>query len=204
MFPTLLGAGGVPGGSWCSRGAALELPVGRVHLRVAIHSLRQRRSQGPPLLAAGGRMPPSTRPPRDMYEWITGVLASRGGTFTFRGPWFTNLQCVVTADPRNLEHLLKTRFGSLQGPLLSATPSGFRLSGDGIFGARRRVCALRARPQAASLEFTPPDSARSRRAPSSSSAAPQECSPSLAHAEASGNPLTCRTCCSASPSTTFA
>lgn len=70
----------------------------------------------------------------NLYEWITEVLKRQNGTFRFKGPWFSNLNCIVTSDPRNLEHLLKTKF-----PLY---PKGgyFRntvreLLGDGIFNA---------------------------------------------------------------------
>ncbi|XP_066378972.1 cytochrome P450 86B1-like [Miscanthus floridulus] len=118
---------------------------------VAIHSLLQRRTQGLPTWPLVGMLPSlllGLR--RDMYEWITGVLKVRGGTFTFRGPWFTNLQCVVTADPRNLEHLLKTRFGSFpKGPYFRDTVRD--LLGDGIFGADDEV--WRRQRKAASLEF---------------------------------------------------
>ncbi|KAF8672353.1 hypothetical protein HU200_049555 [Digitaria exilis] len=122
-----------------------------VSIFVAIHSLRQRRSQGLPTWPLVGMLPSLLLGLRgDMYEWITGVLKSRGGTFTFRGPWFTNLQCVVTADPRNLEHLLKARFASFpKGPYFRDTVRD--LLGDGIFGADDEV--WRAQRKAASLEF---------------------------------------------------
>ncbi|CAN6323686.1 unnamed protein product [Urochloa humidicola] len=128
----------------------LELLVA-LSIFVAIHSLRQRRSQGLPAWPFVGMLPSLVLGLRgDMYEWITGVLASRGGTFTFRGPWLTNLHCVVTADPRNLEHLLKTRFGSFpKGPYFRDTVRD--LLGDGIFGADDEV--WRAQRKAASLEF---------------------------------------------------
>jgi fatty acid omega-hydroxylase len=128
----------------------LELLVA-VSIFVEMHSLRQRRSQGLPCWPVVGMLPSLLLGLRaDMYEWITGVLRSRGGTFTFRGPWFTNLQCVVTADPRNLEHLLKTRFGSFpKGPYFRATVRD--LLGDGIFGADG--VAWRRQRKPASLEF---------------------------------------------------
>ncbi|CAL4917250.1 unnamed protein product [Urochloa decumbens] len=129
----------------------LELLVA-VSIFVAIHSLRQRRSQGLPTWPLVGMLPSLILGLRggDMYEWITGVLKSRGGTFTFRGPWLTNLHCVVTADPRNLEHLLKARFGSFpKGPYFRDTVRD--LLGDGIFGADDEV--WRAQRKAASLEF---------------------------------------------------
>ncbi|KAF0930214.1 hypothetical protein E2562_030859 [Oryza meyeriana var. granulata] len=118
---------------------------------VAIHSLRQRRLQGLPSWPVVGMLPSLLLGLRgDMYEWITGVLKARGGTFTFHGPWFTNLHCVVTADPRNLEHLLKTKFGSFpKGPYFRDTVRD--LLGDGIFGADDEV--WRRQRKAASLEF---------------------------------------------------
>ncbi|CAN6304791.1 unnamed protein product [Urochloa humidicola] len=128
----------------------LELLVA-VSIFVAIHSLRQRRSQGLPTWPLVGMLPSLLLGLRgDMYEWITGVLKSRGGTFTFHGPWLTNLHCVVTADPRNLEHLLKAKFGSFpKGPYFRDTVRD--LLGDGIFGADDEV--WRAQRKAASLEF---------------------------------------------------
>ncbi|KAL6883754.1 hypothetical protein ACP4OV_011168 [Aristida adscensionis] len=128
----------------------LELLVA-VSIFVAIHSLRQRRAQGLPSWPLVGMLPSLVLGLRgDMYEWITGVLKSRGGTFTFRGPWLTNLHCVVTADPRNLEHLLKTRFASFpKGPYFRDTVRD--LLGDGIFGADDEV--WRRQRKAASLEF---------------------------------------------------
>ena len=122
-----------------------------VSIFVAIHSLRQRRAQGVPAWPLVGMLPSLLLGLRgDMYEWITGVLRARGGTFTFRGPWLTNLHCVVTADPRNLEHLLKTRFGSFpKGPYFRDTVRD--LLGDGIFGADDEV--WRRQRKAASLEF---------------------------------------------------
>ncbi|KAG0457323.1 hypothetical protein HPP92_022480 [Vanilla planifolia] len=87
---------------------------------------------------------------QDVYVWITGVLVERGGTFYFRGPWFTNLNCVVTADPRNLEHLLKTKFSSFpKGPYFRSIVGD--LLGGGIFSADDD--AWRSQRKTASLEF---------------------------------------------------
>lgn len=70
----------------------------------------------------------------NMYEWITGVLCTQNGTFVFKGPWFTNLNCVVTSDPRNLEHLLKTKFPNFpKGGYFRDTVRD--LLGNGIFNA---------------------------------------------------------------------
>ncbi|XP_020695882.2 cytochrome P450 86B1 [Dendrobium catenatum] len=102
---------------------------------ITIHSLRQRRRQGLVTWPFLGMLPSLILGLRsNIYEWITGVLVDRGGTFTFRGPWLTNLQCVVTADPRNLEHLLKSKFSSFpKGPYFASIVRD--LLGGGIFAA---------------------------------------------------------------------
>lgn len=103
---------------------------------ITIHSLRQKRYLGLTSWPVIGMLPSLLTGLRseDMYEWLTEVLIRTGGTFTFRGPMFTSLQCVLTADPRNLEHLLKTRFTSFpKGPYFRNTVQD--LLGEGIFGA---------------------------------------------------------------------
>ncbi|KAJ6852728.1 uncharacterized protein M6B38_254110 [Iris pallida] len=128
----------------------LELLVA-LTIFVTIHSLRQRRRHGLACWPLVGMLPSLVLGlRRNVYDWMTDVLDARGGTFTFRGPWLTSLHCVVTADPRNLEHLLKTRFASF--------PKGeyFRgnvrdLLGDGIFGVDDEP--WRRQRRTASLEF---------------------------------------------------
>ncbi|KAJ0970127.1 hypothetical protein J5N97_023004 [Dioscorea zingiberensis] len=118
---------------------------------VTIHALRQGKRKGLavwPVL----RMLPSLclGLQQDVYEWITGVLHSQGGTFFFLGPMFTSLDCVITADPRNLEHLLKTKFNSFpKGPYFQRIMRD--LLGNGIFSADDEV--WRQQRKTASLEF---------------------------------------------------
>lgn len=70
----------------------------------------------------------------NMYDWLTEILCRQGGTFHFSGPVLTNLKCVVTADPRNLEHLLKGKFSNFpKGDYFRNTLRD--LLGDGIFNA---------------------------------------------------------------------
>lgn len=112
----------------------LELFVA-VLVFVAIHALRQKKRCGLPEWPLLGMLPSLLAGLRgDMYEWLSEVLCRQNGTFWFRGPWLSSLNCVLTCDPRNLEHLLKTKF--------VIYPKGhyFRsnmhdLLGDGIFSA---------------------------------------------------------------------
>ncbi|URD98863.1 Cytochrome P450 [Musa troglodytarum] len=122
-----------------------------ISIFVAIHSLRKRGRQGLTSWPVLGMLPSLVLGVRkNVYEWLTGVLNHQGGTFTFCGPWFTSLQCVITADPRNLEHLLKVKFTNF--------PKGeyFRTSvqdllGNGIFSADDET--WRRQRKIASLEF---------------------------------------------------
>ncbi|KAK3030566.1 hypothetical protein RJ639_039444 [Escallonia herrerae] len=118
---------------------------------IVIHSLRQQKRQGLPVWPVVGMLPSLVAGLRvDMYEWISDVLIRQNGTFEFKGPSFTNLKCVITSDPRNIEHVLKTKF--------SAYPKGkyFRnalqdLLGDGIFNADNEI--WQRQRKTASIEF---------------------------------------------------
>ncbi|KAF2322629.1 hypothetical protein GH714_025439 [Hevea brasiliensis] len=112
----------------------LELVVA-LFVFVAIHSLRQKKRQGLPIWPVLGMLPSLVLGLRgNMYEWISHVLCQQNGTFRFKGPWFSSLNCVVTADPRNLEHLLKTKFPNFpKGHYFRETVCD--LLGDGIFNA---------------------------------------------------------------------
>lgn len=118
---------------------------------VAFHSLRQQKTQGLAVWPVVGMLPSLVLGLRqDMYEWVTEVLNLQNGTFIFKGPWFTNLHCVVTADPRNLEFMLKTKFSSFpKGAYFRNTVRD--LLGDGIFNADDET--WRRQRKAASLEF---------------------------------------------------
>ncbi|CAH9142715.1 unnamed protein product, partial [Cuscuta epithymum] len=102
---------------------------------LTIHALRQEKKHGLACWPIVGMLPALVLGVRkDLYEWLSGVLCRMNGTFTFRGPWFTNLNCVVTCDPKNLEYLLKERFSNFpKGEFFRNTVQD--LLGDGIFTA---------------------------------------------------------------------
>lgn len=102
---------------------------------IIIHSLRQRNHYGLPVWPFLGMLPSLVMGLKEnMYEWISDVLRRKNGTFRFKGPWLSSLHCVVTCDPRNLEHLLKTKFSVFpKGPYFRDAMRD--LLGDGIFSA---------------------------------------------------------------------
>ncbi|XP_075500947.1 cytochrome P450 86B1-like [Primulina tabacum] len=118
---------------------------------LTIHCLRKKRHQGLPNWPFVGMLPSLIAGVRgNMYEWISGILDTQNGTFTFKGPWFTNLNCVVTSDPRNVEYLLKTNFTNFpKGGYFRNTVRD--LLGDGIFNADDVV--WQRQRKTASLEF---------------------------------------------------
>ncbi|XP_058090288.1 cytochrome P450 86B1 [Magnolia sinica] len=118
---------------------------------VTIHSLRQAKTRGLPVWPIVGMAPSLIIGLKgDMYEWITGVLCRMNGTFTFSGPRMSSLNCVVTADPRNLEHLLKDKFTNFpKGKFFRSTVRD--LLGDGIFNADDDT--WRHQRKTASIEF---------------------------------------------------
>ncbi|KAK9985007.1 hypothetical protein SO802_034532 [Lithocarpus litseifolius] len=70
----------------------------------------------------------------NMYEWVSDILNIKNGTFRFERPSFSSLNCIVTSGPRNLEHLLKTKFPNFpKGPFFRDTVRD--LLGNGIFNA---------------------------------------------------------------------
>lgn len=122
-----------------------------ITLFVIIHSLRQKNHHGLPIWPFLGMLPSLINGLRtNLYEWITDILNKQNGTFRFKGPSFSSLNCIVTSDPRNLEHLLKTKFINF--------PKGtyFRnmvrdLLGDGIFSADDEI--WQKQRKTASIEF---------------------------------------------------
>ncbi|KAJ8759290.1 hypothetical protein K2173_006810 [Erythroxylum novogranatense] len=128
----------------------LELLLASV-VFVVIRSLRQEKRHGLPVWPVLGMMPSLMAGVRtNTYEWITNVLRRQNGTFRFRGPCFSSLNCVVTADPRNVEYLLKTKFSNFpKGQYFHDTVRD--LLGDGIFSADDEI--WQRQRKTASIEF---------------------------------------------------
>ncbi|XP_057518318.1 cytochrome P450 86B1-like [Amaranthus tricolor] len=102
---------------------------------ITIHSIRQRKHQGLPTWPLLGMLPSLILGLRhNPYEWFTDLLRRRNGTFIFKGPWLSNLHCVLTANPSNIEYLLKTNFLNFpKGDYYKQNME--ELLGNGIFAA---------------------------------------------------------------------
>ena len=118
---------------------------------IFIRSLRSKKHRGLPNWPIFGMLPYLIKGLKtNLYEWITDILKHHNGTCRFRGPWFTSLNYVITSEPQNLEHLLKTKF--------TIYPKGnyfrdivFELLGDGIFAADNET--WQKQRKIASIEF---------------------------------------------------
>ncbi|RDX62868.1 Alkane hydroxylase MAH1, partial [Mucuna pruriens] len=67
------------------------------------------------------------------HDYSTQVLKRHGGTGEFTGPWFTNMNYLVTSYPFNVHHILSKNFHNyVKGPEFRDI---FQAFGDGIFTA---------------------------------------------------------------------
>lgn len=56
-----------------------------------------------------------------------------GGTFIFKGPWFANVDMMITVDPTNIKHILSKNYSNYpKGP---EHRKSFDILGDGIFNS---------------------------------------------------------------------
>ncbi|KAG4917333.1 hypothetical protein JHK82_054811 [Glycine max] len=128
----------------------LELTIATA-MFIALRAWRSKRHRGLPIWPIFGMLPSLLYGlTTNLYEWLSEVLIRQNGTFTFQGPWFASLDCVLTSDPRNLEHLLKTKFSSFpKGKFFRYTLRD--LLGNGIFNADNET--WQRQRKTASLEF---------------------------------------------------
>ncbi|XP_027914934.1 alkane hydroxylase MAH1-like [Vigna unguiculata] len=48
----------------------------------------------------------------NIHDYTILVLKHHGGTLMFEGPWFTNMNCILTADPMNVHHITSKNFSN--------------------------------------------------------------------------------------------
>ncbi|CAJ2674071.1 unnamed protein product [Trifolium pratense] len=119
---------------------------------IILHSLRSKKQHGLINWPIFGMLPALLigLKTSNMYERLTNILIQQNGTFRFKGPWFTGLNLVVTSEPQNVEHLLKTRFTNFpKGNFVKDTVSD--LLGDGIFAVDNET--WQKQRKTASIEF---------------------------------------------------
>lgn len=69
----------------------------------------------------------------NVYEYTTRTLRNNGGTSKFKGPWFANMDFVITSDPKNVHHILSDNFANYpKGPVYKKI---FEPLGDGILNS---------------------------------------------------------------------
>ncbi|KAL4363885.1 hypothetical protein GQ457_04G009820 [Hibiscus cannabinus] len=90
--------------------------------------------KGPMMWPVLGILPEVVFNMSDVYDWGTRALIKAGGTFHYRGMWMGGAYGIMTADPSNVEYMLKTNFNNF--PKGSYYRERFLdLLGDGIFNS---------------------------------------------------------------------
>ncbi|CAN8324096.1 unnamed protein product [Cochlearia groenlandica] len=65
-----------------------------------------------------------------IYDFSVEILENSNLTFEFKGPWFTGMDILVTADPANVHHIMSSNFSNyIKGPAFHEI---FEAFGDGI------------------------------------------------------------------------
>lgn len=68
-----------------------------------------------------------------LQDWAAEILEKSGCTFLFKGPWFANMDLLVTVDPANIHYIMSSNFSNF--PKGSEFKKIFDVLGDGIFNA---------------------------------------------------------------------
>ncbi|GJX34667.1 cytochrome P450, partial [Tanacetum coccineum] len=74
------------------------------------------------------------------HDHLTDILKQNGGTFMFKGPWFTNNDMLFTSDPANFQYITATNYHNYpKGP---EHREFFDIIGDGIFNCDSQLWNL--------------------------------------------------------------
>ena len=68
-----------------------------------------------------------------IHDRVTDILEKSGCTFLVKGPWFCNMDLLVTADPANVHYIMSSHFSNF--PKGSEFSKIFDFLGDGIFNS---------------------------------------------------------------------
>lgn len=68
-----------------------------------------------------------------IHDFLTDILEETGGTFEFKGPWFCDMDYLITSDPASVHHVLSRNFSNYpKGPKFR---KNFDILGNGVFNA---------------------------------------------------------------------
>ncbi|XP_058076394.1 cytochrome P450 86B1-like [Magnolia sinica] len=87
-----------------------------------------------------------------LHDWLTGVMAESRLTWVFYGPWFTQMEIVVTCDPANVNHVMRTNFSNF--PKGSDFKEMFDILGDGILNSESESWRLQRKMAQTHLKCT--------------------------------------------------
>ncbi|XP_051129077.1 alkane hydroxylase MAH1-like [Andrographis paniculata] len=80
-----------------------------------------------------GMLPGLLRNRHRIHSYAAEILAESGGTFELIGPWFCNMDMLITSDPANIHYIFSRNFANYpKGPEFRKI---FEILGDGIFNA---------------------------------------------------------------------
>ncbi|XP_058179469.1 alkane hydroxylase MAH1-like [Rhododendron vialii] len=80
-----------------------------------------------------GMLPSLLRKVGRIHDSCTDLLGQTGGTFLLKGPWFSNMDMLATADPANIHYIMSANFSNFpKGPQFLKM---FDFLGDGIFNS---------------------------------------------------------------------
>ncbi|KAL0443152.1 UNVERIFIED_CONTAM: Alkane hydroxylase MAH1 [Sesamum latifolium] len=80
-----------------------------------------------------GMLPALLKNGSRFHQFMMELVEQSGGTFVFKGPWFTNMDMMITSDPANVHYILTKNFPNFsKGPEFKEILDVF---GDGIFAA---------------------------------------------------------------------
>lgn len=80
-----------------------------------------------------GMLPALIKNAHQLHENCTRIATRAGGTFIFKGPWFLNMDMMLTVDPANVHHIMSGNFPNFpKGPNFKKM---FDVLGDGIFNS---------------------------------------------------------------------
>ncbi|PIN16502.1 Cytochrome P450 CYP4/CYP19/CYP26 subfamily [Handroanthus impetiginosus] len=68
-----------------------------------------------------------------IHDYTTEVLSQCSGTIQFKGPWFDNMDMVITCGPANIHHIFSKKFSNY--PKGSEFRKIFDILGEGIFSS---------------------------------------------------------------------